>query len=117
MADIKRKKKPRGRAFVGGIDARRNPNGRPTKASDTAKTFSECFIKLMNKEVAAQVGSEMVVRPNYEHFIGEMIKAGIKGGKALGKRSQKGRMNWTTYRQLLIAFPLPEPAIHQAWRQ
>ena len=35
--------------------------------------------------------------------------------KALGKRSQKGRMNWTTYRQLLIAFPLPEPAIHQAW--
>ena len=37
--------------------------------------------------------------------------------KALGKRSQKGRMNWTTYRQLLTAFPLPEPAIHQAWLQ
>ena len=37
--------------------------------------------------------------------------------KALGKRSQKGRMNWATHRKLLIAFPLPEPAIHQAWRQ
>ena len=35
--------------------------------------------------------------------------------KTLGKRSQKGRMNWVTFRQLLIAFPLPEPAIHQAW--
>jgi hypothetical protein len=32
--------------------------------------------------------------------------------KALGKRSQKGRMNWAIYRQLLITFPLPEPAIH-----
>jgi RNA-directed DNA polymerase len=31
--------------------------------------------------------------------------------------SQKGRMNWTTYRQLLTAFPLPEPAIHQTWLQ
>ena len=37
--------------------------------------------------------------------------------KTLGKRSQKGRMNWATYRQLLTAFPLPEPAIHQAWLQ
>ena len=37
--------------------------------------------------------------------------------KALGKRSQKGRMNWATYGKLLTAFPLPEPAIHQAWRQ
>ena len=37
--------------------------------------------------------------------------------KALGKRSQKGCMNWTTYRQLLTAFHLPEPAIHQAWLQ
>jgi uncharacterized protein YcbK (DUF882 family) len=32
--------------------------------------------------------------------------------KVLGKRSQKGCMNWATYRQLLIAFPLPEPVIH-----
>ena len=30
-------------------------------AARYAKTFSECFIKLMNKEVAAQVGSE--IRP------------------------------------------------------
>src|SRR5664280_1214978 len=30
------------------------------------------------------------------------------------KRSQKGCMNWANYRQLLIAFPLPEPVIHQA---
>ena len=37
--------------------------------------------------------------------------------KALGKRSQKGRMTWATYRQLLNAFPLPEPVIHQAWKQ
>ena len=37
--------------------------------------------------------------------------------KALGKRSQKGRMTWATYRRLLIAFPLPEPVIHQAWQQ
>ena len=37
--------------------------------------------------------------------------------KTLGKRSQKGRMNWVTFRQLLNAFPLPGPAIHQAWRQ
>ena len=37
--------------------------------------------------------------------------------KALGKRSQKGRMTWATCRKLLIAFPLPEPAIHQAWRR
>ena len=37
--------------------------------------------------------------------------------KTLGKRSQKGRMNWATYRQLLTAFPLPEPVIHQAWQQ
>jgi hypothetical protein len=35
----------------------------------------------------------------------------------LGKRSQKGCMNWANYRQLLIVFPLPEPVIHQAWRQ
>jgi group II intron reverse transcriptase/maturase len=37
--------------------------------------------------------------------------------KALSKRSQKGRMPWATYRQLLTAFPLPEPVIHQAWKQ
>ena len=37
--------------------------------------------------------------------------------KALGKRSQKGRMTWATYRKLLTAFPLPEPVIHQAWQQ
>jgi hypothetical protein len=40
-----------------------------------------------------------------------------QGRKALGKRSHKGRMNWAIYRKLLLAFPLPEPAIHQAWRQ
>ena len=37
--------------------------------------------------------------------------------KVLGKRSQKGCMNWANYRRLLIAFPLPEPVIHQAWRR
>ena len=42
------------------------------------------------------------------------LRRQVLARKALGKRSQKGRMNWTTYRQLLTAFPLPEPAIHQA---
>jgi RNA-directed DNA polymerase len=36
--------------------------------------------------------------------------------KTLGQRSQKGRMNWVTFRQLLNAVPLPEPGISQAWR-
>jgi RNA-directed DNA polymerase len=33
----------------------------------------------------------------------------------LGKRSQKGHLNWTRYKALLQVFPLPEPVIHQAW--
>jgi hypothetical protein len=37
--------------------------------------------------------------------------------KLLGKRSRKGRMSWATYSPLLTAFPLPEPVIHQAWKQ
>ena len=77
----KRKPKPRGKPFTGKDDPRSNPNGRPTKARETAKTFSECFIKLMHKEVVANTGGgQTVVAPNYEHFIGEMIQAGIKGG-------------------------------------
>jgi hypothetical protein len=34
--------------------------------------------------------------------------------KVLGKRRQKGCMSWANYRQLLIAFPFPDPVIHQA---
>ena len=35
--------------------------------------------------------------------------------KVLGKRSQKGRVSWASYKSILTAFPLPEPALHQAW--
>ena len=75
----KYKEKPRGKPFLKGADPRREGNGRPTKARETAKTFSECFINLMNKEVAATEGGQAVLKPNYEHFLSEMIKAGIKG--------------------------------------
>jgi hypothetical protein len=53
------------------------------------------------------------------HLVGRVATNFIRRDwrKVLGKRSQKGRMNWANYRQLLIAFPLPEPVIHQAWRQ
>jgi RNA-directed DNA polymerase len=37
--------------------------------------------------------------------------------KTLGKRSQKGRMTWASFTRLLIAFPLPEPVIQQAWHR
>jgi len=37
--------------------------------------------------------------------------------KTLGKRSQKGRVTWASYRRLLAALPLPEPVIHQAWHR
>jgi RNA-directed DNA polymerase len=35
--------------------------------------------------------------------------------KVLGKRSQKGRVSWASYKSILTAFPLPEPVLHQAW--
>jgi RNA-directed DNA polymerase len=35
--------------------------------------------------------------------------------KVLSKRSQKGRVSWASYKSILAAFPLPEPALHQAW--
>ena len=38
-------------------------------------------------------------------------------GAALGKRSQKGRITWASYKRLLTVFPLPEPVIHQAWHR
>src|SRR4051794_35724925 len=31
----------------------------------------------------------------------------------LGKRSQKGRVSWASYKSILTAFPLPEPVLHQ----
>ena len=33
----------------------------------------------------------------------------------LGKRSQKGRLTWKSYKTLLTVFPIPEPVIHQPW--
>lgn len=35
--------------------------------------------------------------------------------KALKRRSQKSRLNWTKFGRLLIVFPLPTPTIHQPW--
>ena len=35
--------------------------------------------------------------------------------KALKRRSQKSKMNWTKFDRLLRVFPLPRPTIHQAW--
>ena len=37
--------------------------------------------------------------------------------RTLGKRSQKGRVTWASYRRLLAALPLPEPVLHQAWHR
>jgi hypothetical protein len=37
------------------------------------------FLDLMAKEVTANVGGQTVVTTNYELFLGEMIKHGIKG--------------------------------------
>jgi hypothetical protein len=37
--------------------------------------------------------------------------------KTLGKRSQKGRVTWASYKRLLTAFPFPEPVIQQAWHR
>src|SRR3954451_3897477 len=35
--------------------------------------------------------------------------------QVLGKRTWKGRVSWASYKSILTAFPLPEPALHQAW--
>jgi group II intron reverse transcriptase/maturase len=35
--------------------------------------------------------------------------------KALRRRSQKSRMNWQRFAQLLAVYPLPKPVIHQSW--
>ena len=37
--------------------------------------------------------------------------------KVLGKRSQRGRVSWASYKSVLTAFPLPEPVLHQAWHR
>ena len=80
MVEIAKRKrtKPSGKPFPKGVSG--NPNGRPTKAREAAKTFSECFIAAMNKEVDALVDGQPTRAPRYELFIGQMIQAGIKGG-------------------------------------
>jgi RNA-directed DNA polymerase len=35
--------------------------------------------------------------------------------KALKRRSQKSKMNWTKFDRLQTVFPLPKPTIHQSW--
>jgi group II intron reverse transcriptase/maturase len=37
--------------------------------------------------------------------------------KTLGARSQKGAVTWVAFKKILATFPLPEPAIHQAWHR
>ena len=37
--------------------------------------------------------------------------------KTLGARSQKGHVTWVSFKKILAIFPLPEPAIHQAWHR
>jgi group II intron reverse transcriptase/maturase len=37
--------------------------------------------------------------------------------KTLGARSQKGHVTWASFKKILAIFPLPEPAIHQAWHR
>jgi len=35
--------------------------------------------------------------------------------KALQRRSQKSKMNWTKFDRLQTVFALPKPTIHQSW--
>jgi hypothetical protein len=37
--------------------------------------------------------------------------------KTLGARSQKGRVTWAAFKEILATFPLPEPVIHQTWHR
>ena len=48
-------------------------------ADVSLKTINERFLALMFKEVEATIGGQHVVAPQYELFLGEMIKAGIRG--------------------------------------
>ena len=79
MLVTKRKPKPRGKPFTGKDDPRNNPNGRPTKARETAKSFAECFVATMHKEVEALENGQPIKATNYELFVKQMVNAGIKG--------------------------------------
>jgi hypothetical protein len=46
---------------------------------DSLDTINRKFLDLMAKEVTANIGGKVVVTSNYELFLGEMIKSGIKG--------------------------------------
>ena len=64
---------------------------------------------------AAEIGAERFaskLRVAETKLIGPFLS-----GAALGKRSQKGRVTWASYKRLLTVFPLPEPVIHQAWHR
>ena len=80
MVEVTKKKKPRGKPFPKGVSG--NPTGNPpglVKARETAKSFSQCFIALMNKEVEATEDGKKIKAPTYELFVKQMISAGIKG--------------------------------------
>ena len=79
MVEVK-KKKPRGKPFPKGVSG--NPTGNPpglVKARAASRTFSQCFIALMNKEVEATEDGKKIKAPTYELFVKQMINAGIKG--------------------------------------
>ena len=46
---------------------------------DSLDTINRKFLDLMLKEVPANIGGQVVLTTNYELFLGEMIKHGIKG--------------------------------------
>ena len=49
------------------------------RARETVKTVSECFIAMMNKEVAAQIGTEMVVRLGFAPALRGLCACPING--------------------------------------
>jgi hypothetical protein len=46
---------------------------------DSIDTINRKFLDLMAKQITANVGGKIVETTNYELFLGEMIKSGIRG--------------------------------------
>jgi hypothetical protein len=81
VVEVKKKRKPRGKPFPKGVSG--NPTGNPpgkVKAALANRTFNDCFVAAMLKEVDALENGQPIKATNYELFIKQMINAGIKGG-------------------------------------